>query len=309
MTSWYNHSSSAVNARLPLHLREAVFFYCEEKAMNISNRAKYIETNTVAKAVTVRPDGSAVPVESHIVREHSMNIFLNEVLILRLVCTPGDLAELTAGRLLSGGYIRSADEIEAISICEYGKDARVYLKNHFPGKTGEPAAEAILLESARTPEPTCCTDNRVIMTRRTDGSDPAPLPKAEFRPEWIFSLAEAFHQDSKIHRRTSGTHACYLASQGRILYSAEDIGRHNAMDKAIGAAALQGLDPGRCILFTTGRVPADMVRKAITAGFPILASKSVPTDASIALAKQYNLTLICRAWPDSYEVFHLQEEL
>ena len=96
--------------------------------MNISNRAKYIETNTVAEAVTVRPDGSAVPVESHIVREHSMNIFLNEVLILRLVCTPGDLAELTAGRLLSGGYIRSADEIETISICEYGKDARVYLK-------------------------------------------------------------------------------------------------------------------------------------------------------------------------------------
>lgn len=275
--------------------------------MNIINRSKYMETNAVTAAVTVLPDGSAVSRESPIVLEHSMNIYLNEMLILRLVCTPNDLAELTVGRLISGGYIRQADEIETISICEYGRDARVYLKGAFSRDSSAPDSLPLSLESAKTPEPTCCTDNRVLMTRRTDGSKPSPLPKAVFQPEWIFSLAEAFRRDSKIHRSTSGTHSCYLASKGTIHYTAEDIGRHNAMDKAIGAAALQGLEPADCILFTTGRVPADMARKAITAGFPILVSKSVPTDASITLAREYNLTLICRAWPDSYEIVHQQK--
>lgn len=272
--------------------------------MNINNRSKYIETNSVTDAVVVRPDGSAERRESDIVLEHNMNIYINGQLALRLVCTPNDLAELVIGRLISGGYIHTTDEIETLSICEYGRDARVFLKKSSDSSDADapaPGGELVFAEAAE--EPTCCTDNRVIMAPRPDGAPVLPLPKVDYEPEWIFALAAAFKRDSKIHSRTSGTHSCYLASGGEILYSAEDIGRHNALDKAVGAAAMRGLAMKDCMLFTTGRVPADMARKAITAGIPVLVSKSVPTNAAIELAKDYGLTLICRAWPDSYEVF------
>ena len=84
----------------------------------------------------------------------------------------------------------------------------------------------------------------------------------------------------------------------------EDIGRHNALDKCIGYALLEQLELSECILFTTGRVPTDMVQKVIAAGIPVLASKAVPTDQAIELAKKYRLNLICRAWPDRIEIYH-----
>ena len=82
----------------------------------------------------------------------------------------------------------------------------------------------------------------------------------------------------------------------------EDISRHNALDKAVGHMLLTAADPAGCILYTTGRVPADMVQKAVMAGVPVLVSKSVPTDAAVELAEEYRLQLLCKAWPDSYTV-------
>ena len=272
--------------------------------MNINNRSKYIETNSVTQAVVVRPDGSSEACESDIVLEHNMNIYIDGQLALRLVCTPNDLAELVVGRLISGGYIHSTDEIETLSICEYGRDARVFLKGSGNNVSSPGDQNAVLVNAVAAEEPTCCTDNRVIMAPRPDGAPMLPLPKADYKPEWVFELAAAFKRDSRIHSRTAGTHSCYLASGGDIIYSAEDIGRHNALDKAVGAAALRGIAMKDCMLFTTGRVPADMARKAITAGVPVLVSKSVPTNAAVELAREYGLTLICRAWPDSYEVFN-----
>jgi FdhD protein len=133
---------------------------------------------------------------------------------------------------------------------------------------------------------------------------PERLPKSTWEPEWIFSMADEFASGGKIHKITRGTHSAYLSVRGEVVFHCEDIGRHNALDKAIGYALMQGYQREECMLFTTGRVPTDMVKKAIYAQIPVLVSKASPTDAAIELAKQYDLTLICNAWPDRYEIFH-----
>ena len=245
---------------------------------------------TSAETMVIKCDGTRESVRREIAREHRLKLVVNEQTVARLVCTPNELDAFVVGRLITEKIIASVDDIDQLYLCDSGNRARVFLKKEvkFSGKKAE--------------EPTCCTDNRVLMQpERMDEYSHMEAPA--WKPEWIFNLADAFARDSGLHKSTGATHSCVLAVEGRIVHTAEDIGRHNAMDKVIGYAAMQGLEPGKCILFTTGRIPSDMVRKALAAGIPMLVSKSVPTKEAVELAAQYGLTLICRAWPDSFEVF------
>ena len=259
--------------------------------MHIMDNSITEDTSISQKCRIYKPDGTTDEGISRIVTEHSLQIFVNEQLVFKLVCTPGDLKELVVGRLITAGYIDSAADMEQLYICDSGHTARVFLKE---GVDTDFRKEVPV-------EPTCCTNNIVLMQNAR--AQLKPLKKAYWKAEWVFALTKAFREDSKLHKSTYGTHSCYLAVAGEVLFSAEDIGRHNAMDKAIGQAALQGITPADCMLFTTGRVPVDMVTKAVAARIPVLVSKAVPTREAVELAKAYQLTLICKAWPDQFEVF------
>ncbi|MDD7388726.1 MAG: formate dehydrogenase accessory sulfurtransferase FdhD [Lachnospiraceae bacterium] len=258
--------------------------------MIINNQFESVEAAAEAAEIIVNADGSRREAHSRVVREHFMDVYINEQLAVKLVCTPANLVELVMGRMVSERYIDREDDVESIYICNYGSKARVFLKK-----------DAELLRTVEN-EPTCCTGNQVLLS--TGGRELKRLSKAGWKPEWIFDLAQEFAGGSRIHRATQGTHSCYLSVNGKIEYASEDIGRHNAMDKVIGYVVMHDIDRKQCILYTTGRVPTDMVKKVIASGIPVLVSKAVPTDAAIEMAHRYNLTLICKAWPDRYEIFN-----
>lgn len=259
--------------------------------MKVENRAE--KQNMTGKGIArlvCADSGEISEAEREILVEHRLELVVNEQTMARLVCTPGDLEEFVVGRLITERVISDVSEIEQMYLCDSGNRARVFLK------------ENIRLRAAQTEEPTCCTDNRIFL-QSVETAGQKPLAPAMWKREWIFSIVNAFAEDSKLHRSTGGTHCSMLAVEDQVLYRAEDLGRHNALDKAIGYAALQGLNRDKCILFTTGRVPTDMVRKVLAAGIPVLVSKAVPTGEAVAMAREYGLTLICRAWPDSFEVY------
>ena len=120
----------------------------------------------------------------------------------------------------------------------------------------------------------------------------------------MFSLARVFAADTPIHTATNGAHSCYLAVAGELKYCCEDLGRHNALDKVIGSALLAGDDLSRALVFSSGRIPADMIGKVIRAGIPALVTKAVPTDLAVRMAREAGLVLICSARPDSIKVFN-----
>ena len=269
------------------------------------------EALTAQAPECVKPEGGET-VTRQLLREHRLEIYVNEQLVARLVCTAEDLENLVIGRLVTEGIICDAEEIEQFYVCESGNRARVFLKGN------------VKFEPKEAEEPTCCTDNHVYLKRAEDAAaqseeiseqreepaaqaeEPATLPgqgNSATNEEHIFKIVKAFSDDSALHRSTGGTHSCLLAVEERVVYRAEDIGRHNALDKVIGYAFREKLDLAKCIVFTTGRVPTDMVRKAVTAGIPVLVSKAVPTTDAVEMAKKNGLTLICRAWPDSFEVY------
>lgn len=224
----------------------------------------------LSKATKVTPDGKRENVESAIVSEFSVNLYVNDELKMNMVCTHSNIKELAVGRMRSEGMITCADDI--VSAYMDDREENIYFQIK---KKGEG-----LIKEYRV------------------------LEDVSYETEWIFRLINAFAEEGQLHKMTKAAHSCILGRKGKVLFNCEDIGRHNAMDKAIGYMCLKGYDPSECMLFTSGRVPTEMVHKALIAGIPVLISKAVPTDRTLELAKKYNLKLICKAWPDSFEIFN-----
>lgn len=228
-----------------------------------------------------------------VLQEHEMDVYVNERLTMKLVCIPQYLTELVLGRLLTEGMIRGIEDVRAVSVCERGTQARVWLTDKSGGEGG-----AFVGGNAA-----CCTANQTPYGGFREGESLASVRPVPWRTDWIFSLADRFAAGMPLHDQTWCTHSGFLAKEDRLLFQCEDIGRHNALDKLIGHALRQGIDLTGCMVYSSGRIPVDMAEKAIRAGIPILASKASPTGQAVRLAQAYGLTLICGARRDCMKLY------
>lgn len=219
------------------------------------------------KTTVLYPDGKTESGTLDVISEHVLNVIINGQPSLKLVCTAENLDELVMGRLLTDGFIRSADDVDKMVFCSEKTSVEVFL--NALGDTADKLQH---------------------------------LPDVKIVPEYVFGLTSEFAKGSKLHDATKGNHVCILASCGKTLFMSEDIGRHNAVDKVVGYALFNRISLADCMLFISGRVPVDMVEKVIAAGVPVLVSKSVPTKESAELAREYGLKLVCRAWPDKCDI-------
>ncbi len=223
------------------------------------------------------PDGA----EAALLTEHAAAIYVNEQAAFRVVCTPELMPQLALGRLLTEGWITSIQEVEQVAVCAEGLKINVYLNHPLTARSA--AAQEVS---------SCCTDN-VTLGSPVEISPLQTVPQLELRPEWLETLTAAMDAGLPLYRATRAVHSCFVLRDGDILFACEDIGRHNALDKAVGQMLLQNVPLSECVLYTSGRVPVDMVRKAIRAGVPVLVSKSMPTVQSLELAEEYGLQLVC----------------
>ena len=259
-----------------------------------------LNTSTDTPGIKKGADGTKSKVTDSLIHEHLLEIFVDNAPAFNVSCTPDKLIELITGRLYTSHIINGLTDIAKIFICKKGNVAEVTL------------TESVQLMPAQSlsgagREITCCSGNWQLLGRAPDIELSRINPAASTEPSdlasAVFELAEHFAKDSKLHRSTGGTHSCYIRMPDGQIHGFEDISRHNALDKAVGHMLIKGADASECMLYTTGRVPLDMVEKVISSGVPVLISKSVPTDAAVSFAKKHGLTLICRAWPDSYTLY------
>ena len=233
------------------------------------------------------PDGT----EAAVPTEHVAALYVNEQPAFRVVCTPELLPQLALGRLLTEGWIASAGEVEQIAICAEGLKISVHLTHPLTARSA--AAQEVS---------SCCTDN-ITLGSPVELQPLRGAPQLDLLPEWVDALAAAMSAGLPLYQATHAVHSCFVLHRGHIFCACEDIGRHNALDKVLGWALEQGIPLGECIVYTSGRIPVDMVLKVIRAGVPVFASKAMPTAESVALAKEFGLTLIGAARAGSMVLF------
>ncbi|MGH7903727.1 MAG: formate dehydrogenase accessory sulfurtransferase FdhD [Candidatus Dormibacteraceae bacterium] len=254
--------------------------------------------------------------EDWVVAEEPLQLSLDGAPLSVIMRTPGHDLELALGLLWAERVVTRLDQVERVLIsAEAGeRDDRVRL-------------EAVLIESnqvdlrltvaaGRRPERSFLSSSACGVCGATtveslaldfDPLAPGPVVDAHLLAE----LGDRLRSGQGLFERTGGLHAAGLFSAGgELVLLREDVGRHNAVDKVVGAALLQGLVPARGhLLMVSGRGGYELVQKAVAAGIPILAAVGAPSSLAVAVARRFHLTLIGFLRGDRFNVYSAPERL
>jgi FdhD protein len=220
----------------------------------------------------------------YIAEESPLHLFVNTTFWVTILCTPTHIKELAVGHLLSEGILKSIDEVVEITLKEAENACYVVLK---PSVKIEDRIKLSRLHA------------RVIVSACGSGSpyqyigkNPVVESNLTVNAKVIFDSVNQLNFKAEGFRQTGGLHvAAIFKSDGSLVALAEDVGRHNAVDKVVGMAALNRVDFGTCFLALSGRISGDVAFKAAKVGLPIIASLSAALSSGIATAINSNVTL------------------
>jgi FdhD protein len=222
--------------------------------------------------------------------ESPVSLTVNGRVWLTFMCTPVDLEAMSVGFLYNEGIIETMDEVEDVRVCEHGDNVDVWLNRS--------------VEQPQSWRRTSgCTGGvtAVDALARVDVSFSGDRPKV--LPEAIGHLVELLIQSQKLYRETGGVHTSALSDGEKMLFIADDIGRHNTLDKIAGLCLMNNIWPETRILITTGRISSEMLQKAARIQAPILISRTSPSSLSIEMADRYGITLIGYGRRDRFNVY------
>lgn len=229
--------------------------------------------------------------EDSIVGEEPLEIRLGAVPLTVTMRTPGDDLELAAGLLFTEGIIRCRDDFVSL---RHSSE-----KNHGENVVLVDLADNVVFDRGRTRRNFVATSSCGLCGKTTIESIRAravsrPNPALRIDPEVLCLLPTALRSAQALFERTGGLHAAAaFDAQGELLAVREDVGRHNAVDKIVGWALLEGRLPlAEHILMVSGRGGFEIVQKALVAGFPVVASISAPSSLAVHLARDLGLTLV-----------------
>jgi FdhD protein len=229
-------------------------------------------------------------IHSETIVEAPVSLTVNGEAWITFMCTPTDLEAMAVGFLYDEGVIDRADEVMDVRLCEHGDNIDVWLSR-----------EAAQPKSWRRTSGCTGGVTAVDLLARPDVVFDPQAPK--FGADMVGTLVDMLFESQELYRETGGVHTSALSDGERILLSAEDIGRHNTLDKIAGLCLLKNVWPERRILITTGRISSEMLQKAARLGAAILISRTSPSSLSIEMANRYGITLVGYARRQQFNVY------
>ena len=257
----------------------------QKRTNNIASPAQYpasflpqqaMPTGTVAFQYQVY-DGKLRSIDAEVIEEGYLTIYVNGHELVTLMCTPLDPMQLALGFLANEELIHSLDEVEISHICPSGGCVDLWLNHSIQGRT---------LRRVITSGCGGGTTFAELAAYR------APLQSdRRIEPHQLGALMVQLQDRSSLYARSRGVHTSGLSDGEHLLFVAEDVGRHNTLDRLRGECLRQRVDSYGMILLTTGRISSEMIIKAAHMNCPIVASRTSPTSLSVGLARAWNITL------------------
>lgn len=214
----------------------------------------------------------------HVPSEMQLTIYVNEKELVTILCTPSKLNCLVLGFLYAEGFISGLKDVVTMRVCEDDSLANVRLTS-----SGTQFSKKRIL-------PTGCGGGALFKTdvEKIDSD-------LHVTPEEVLSLMKKFQESMELYRVSGGVHTSALADTNSLTIVAEDIGRHNTLDKIQGECLLTGMQTKDRLLLTTGRISSEMLVKAGKMGIPVVVTRRSPTNGAISLARNLGITLVGHA--------------
>jgi FdhD protein len=235
-------------------------------------------------------------IEGETIVEAPVSLTVNGENWLTFMCTPLQLEELAVGFLFNEGIISNENELADVRVCEHEDNIDVWLNQPVekPSKWRRTAG---------------CSGGVTAVDLLTDGLSAVPFQGAFITPAQINELVVRLFESQALYKETGGVHTSIISDGKKIILKAEDIGRHNTIDKIAGALLRLGPVLPYRILITTGRISSEMLQKAARMQAEILISRTSPSSLSIQLAEQIGVTLIGYARRNQFNVYAHPERI
>ena len=230
--------------------------------------------------------GAPVTVPLDAVEEAPVWLEVNGSPVITWMCTPDQLDELVVGWLFGEGYIDSTRDITRMRPC--ARELGFWVDIDPQRVAAVDGSERRRILASGCGSVTQFLGSLADVPRRRSH---VPEPNT---PQLRALFKEMFGRGAR-YKDTGGIHAAALTEGETLLYHAEDIGRHNAVDKVMGAALQSGNPPDDLILLVTGRISGELAYKAARANISIVATPSIPSTIAVDIARAAGMTMIGRA--------------
>jgi len=248
------------------------------------------ETPLVPRPLLRVSGTDATPIERPVIAEVALTVLVDGRELVTLMCTPWKLNCLILGFMYLEGLIDSADDVLALRVCVPDRVAEVTLARPIEmpkrrvltsGCSGGTSFRDYLAEVER---------QRISSDRRIEA-------------EQIYRSMRQLHQESHFYHESRGVHTSALGDGDELLVVAEDVGRHNTLDKIKGECLLRELSSTDHVLFSSGRISSEMLLKAAAMQVPIVVSRTSPTAMSLLLAEHLHIMVVGYVRPDGMNVY------
>jgi FdhD protein len=239
-------------------------------------------------------------VKEPVALEAPVNLFVNNNYVITLLATPQFQQELALGWLFNEGVLQSYDEVEKVVVNE----DNVNVTTRHPIKD-----ELLRVVSVSRLLTTACGLSASKFFETIKGTNGLNVTSNyKIAAEDILDMTQKLDEGT-VYKLTGGVHVAALFEEGRFVAIAEDVGRHNTIDKVIGIGIQATVNFSHSVLVSSGRQPADMVLKAARANIPIIVSIAGPIRSGIIAAKNTGVTLVCFARNHQLKIYTFPDRI
>lgn len=246
--------------------------------------------STTRARVTTVADGKSRAREDVLATEEPLEIRVNGHSVAVTMRTPGHDFELAAGFLFTEGAVTSRDQIAQIRYCADPQNYNIVTVDLRPGVAFDTARMTRHVFTSSS----CGICGKASLDQVRVTCPAVLVPPPPLSADFYLKLPAALQSEQALFEKTGGLHATALFdTAGKLVMLREDVGRHNAMDKLIGARFLQNqLPASNQVVLVSGRASFELVQKAVIAGIPVLASVGAPSSLAVDLAREFGMRLI-----------------